>query len=118
MRTYYKNLKSIGLQYGPLFQHLTKIHKGEFQAVCALTIPDTKSAMPGKFEYPYVIHPATLDCIVQMGIPAATPLAAELSAARVPLSSRAFSSLQVFPRHQDLFCAAFPSRAQPNLLSV
>jgi acyl transferase domain-containing protein/NADPH:quinone reductase-like Zn-dependent oxidoreductase len=84
MRTYYENLESIGLKYGPLFQNLTEIHKGEFQAVCALTIPDTKSAMPGKFEYPHVIHPATLDCIVQMGIPAATPLAVDLSAARVP----------------------------------
>ncbi|KAF2177009.1 putative polyketide synthase [Zopfia rhizophila CBS 207.26] len=84
IRTFYEHLESIGLHYGPLFQNLIQVYKGEYQTVCTLRIPDTKSQMPAQFEFPHVIHPATLDNIVQMCIPAATRLAEELTTAQVP----------------------------------
>jgi len=74
-------MAELGLQWGPTFTNLTYIGSGNYEAHCVLEIPDTKKFMPENFEYPHVIHPATLDTIIQMMIPALTP-------ANVPLEKR------------------------------
>ncbi|GJC84774.1 highly reducing polyketide synthase azaB [Colletotrichum liriopes] len=83
-RQFYGNLDSIGLHYGPVFQGLTSIKKGNHQSVCTIEIQDTKSTMPHKFEYPHVIHPATLDSIIQMALPSCSAVDEDLSTAMVP----------------------------------
>ncbi len=65
-RQLYESLGAIGLYYGPTFQNLVEIHSGEHEGICVLRIPDTKAVMPQKFEYPHIIHPATLDSMFQM----------------------------------------------------
>lgn len=56
----------MGLQYGPLHRNVTKAVSGFGEGYGVLTVPDTKSAMPSEFEYPHLIHPATLDSVFHM----------------------------------------------------
>ncbi|KAI1140972.1 ketoacyl-synt-domain-containing protein [Hypoxylon sp. FL0543] len=64
-RQLYETLDVIGMNYGPLFQNISSLHKGDDACVSVIRVPDTKSVMPANFEYPHIIHPATLDSIFQ-----------------------------------------------------
>ncbi|PKX97535.1 type I polyketide synthase [Aspergillus novofumigatus IBT 16806] len=85
-RQFYEHLTTIGLYYGDVFQNLIDIKQGHHKGVCSLRIPDTRSRMPMKFEYDHVIHPTTLDSIIQMALPATTALGEEMTVAKVPIS--------------------------------
>ncbi|KAL2802342.1 hypothetical protein BJX63DRAFT_437959 [Aspergillus granulosus] len=64
----YDQLQSIGTEYGPAFRNLVDAAAvpGEHSGVGTITIPDTRSVMPHEFEYPHLIHPATLDAIFHL----------------------------------------------------
>ncbi|TWU75230.1 polyketide synthase [Metarhizium rileyi] len=64
-RQLYEVLDTMGMNYGPTFQNMSDIYKGEGACVCKVGVPDTKSKMPSMFEYPHIIHPATLDSMFQ-----------------------------------------------------
>ncbi|KAI1759105.1 ketoacyl-synt-domain-containing protein [Hypoxylon sp. FL1150] len=64
-RQLYETLDVIGMNYGPLFQNIHSLHKRDNTCASVIRIPDTKSVMPERFEYPHIIHPATLDSIFQ-----------------------------------------------------
>ena len=83
-RQFYDHLASIGLHYTGPFQSITDVKEGPYKSKCALEIPDTKSLMPAQFEFSHVIHPTTLDGIIQMGLPAATDIDGDLMIAQVP----------------------------------
>lgn len=85
-RQFYDHLSSIGLYYGGVFQSLTEIRKGEYRSACRVKIPDTKSVMPHQFEFPHVIHPATLDSIIQAALPASCSADEELTVPMVPVA--------------------------------
>lgn len=63
-RQLYEHLDSIGMNYGPLFQNIVEIRRNGNHCVSRVKIPDTKSKMPCKFEYPHLIHPTTLDSMI------------------------------------------------------
>ncbi|KAL7956644.1 putative polyketide synthase [Trichoderma compactum] len=73
-----------GLQWGPSFKSLVHIGSGHYQAQCAIEVPDTKSFMPENFEHDHIIHPETLDGIVQMIVPACSPRGALVDRAKIP----------------------------------
>ncbi|PYH89870.1 ketoacyl-synt-domain-containing protein [Aspergillus ellipticus CBS 707.79] len=81
-RQFYEHLTTIGLYYGDVFQNLVDIQQGDYKCACSLRIPDTRSRMPMKFEYEHIIHPATLDSIIQMVLPATTGLGEEMMVAK------------------------------------
>ncbi|KAG5945724.1 Type I Iterative PKS [Claviceps sorghi] len=60
-RQLYELLDTIGMNYGPTFQNMVEVHQGDGACVYKVCVPDTRSKMPAKFEYPHIIHPATLD---------------------------------------------------------
>lgn len=65
---FYEHLESKGMEYGPSFRNVVSLtsvpaHKAAYGTI---TTPDTKSDMPAQFEYPHVIHPATLDAIFHL----------------------------------------------------
>ncbi|RFU75979.1 polyketide synthase [Trichoderma arundinaceum] len=64
-RQLYEHLDSVGMNYGPLFQNIVDVRKSNDSCVSRVKIPDTKSKMPCKFEYPHLLHPATLDSMIQ-----------------------------------------------------
>ena len=65
---FYDQLESIGMGYGPLFQNVTGAAAipGQHTGHGTILIPDTKSSMPQEFEFPHLIHPATLDAIFHL----------------------------------------------------
>lgn len=63
-RQLYEHLDSIGMNYGPLFQNIVEVRKGDSHCVSRVKIPNTLSKMPCQFEYPHLIHPATLDAMI------------------------------------------------------
>lgn len=64
-RQLYELLDTVGMNYGPLFQNIVDIRKGGRSCMSRIRIPDTKSKMPAQFEYPHILHPATLDSMFQ-----------------------------------------------------
>ncbi|KAG6041320.1 Type I Iterative PKS [Claviceps citrina] len=60
-RQLYELLDTVGMNYGPTFQNMFDLSRGDGACVYKVCVPDTRSKMPGKFEYPHIIHPATLD---------------------------------------------------------
>lgn len=68
MEDFYDQLESVGVEYGPTFRNVFEAGAvtGEHCAHGRISIPDTKSAMPFDFEYPHLIHPATMDAIFHL----------------------------------------------------
>jgi SAM-dependent methyltransferase len=70
----YKQLNNLGLIYGPTFQTLQSIYSNNAGEAIAMSnmgkwVPETS---PGHIRSPHVIHPAALDAILQLIIPALT----------------------------------------------
>lgn len=65
---FYEKAAQVGMGFGPIFQNLQNIHRGSDRSRATIVIPDTKSVMPGQFEHPHIIHPATLDALAQTAL--------------------------------------------------
>ncbi|KAF5520959.1 Reducing polyketide synthase FUB1 [Colletotrichum aenigma] len=68
MDSFYDDLESVGVEYGPTFRNVFQAAAvpGEYTACGSIAIPDTKSVMPSNFEFPHLIHPATMDAIFHL----------------------------------------------------
>jgi len=66
MDVFYSSLVKLGVQLGPSFQTLTYVGSGSYEAHCDLTVADTAAKMPENYEQDHIIHPTTLDGVVQM----------------------------------------------------
>ncbi|OXV11891.1 hypothetical protein Egran_00348 [Elaphomyces granulatus] len=66
---FYDHRFESGLQYGDTFRNLIEIHKGRKQSICNVRIPDIASIMPENFIRNHIIHPCTLDTIIQALFP-------------------------------------------------
>lgn len=66
--SFYDHLQTIGMEYGPLFRNVVSLLAVPSLKAShgAVLIPDTKSSMPEEFEYPHVMHPATMDAIFHL----------------------------------------------------
>ena len=57
----YKALDGLGLSFGPLFTNMRRARFSSDKCIAEISIPNTIAAMPAQFEYPFIVHPATLD---------------------------------------------------------
>ncbi|KGO37540.1 Acyl transferase/acyl hydrolase/lysophospholipase [Penicillium expansum] len=83
----YKMMAEVGLNFEHPFRNMIgelRSNPGEAQGV--ITVPNTKELMPHNFEYPHIIHPATMDAFVQMIFPAFLHEKNACPAAFVPVS--------------------------------
>lgn len=64
----YENLTKVGLGYGPDFQGIKIVSGAEKQAVGVVEVTDTASSMRKGFAFDRLVHPATMDTLLQMGI--------------------------------------------------
>ncbi|KAM6480831.1 hypothetical protein HDV62DRAFT_398719 [Trichoderma sp. SZMC 28011] len=93
VKEFYAKLASIGLEYGPTFQALENIDTVSSEngalsdgAACGtLKVPDTKSIMPMEYEFPHLLHPATLDSAFHLAF-AALETQEEMLRPAVPVS--------------------------------
>ncbi|KAK2028328.1 PKSN polyketide synthase for alternapyrone biosynthesis protein [Colletotrichum zoysiae] len=68
MEKFYDDLEAAGVQYGPTFRNVFQagVITAEHCALGSISIPDTKSTMPFNYEFPHMIHPATMDAIFHL----------------------------------------------------
>ncbi|OQE02483.1 hypothetical protein PENSOL_c002G05636 [Penicillium solitum] len=62
---FYTAVKNSGIEYGASFQGLHDIKARGSEAIAKLRIPDTAKTMPSMCESAYVLHPATVDILMQ-----------------------------------------------------
>ncbi|KAI9658377.1 MAG: putative PKS/NRPS-like protein biosynthetic cluster [Bathelium mastoideum] len=60
---FYSQLSDLGLDYGPTFANVKSLRCGRNTSVSSVEVADTSSVMPNAFEYPFIIHPSTLDSL-------------------------------------------------------
>ena len=63
VKAFYEHMSLLGLDYGPTFANLKRASVGPKVCVGTISIPDTAATMPMGFQYPVIIHPATLDSL-------------------------------------------------------
>ncbi|UNI20497.1 Type I Iterative PKS [Purpureocillium takamizusanense] len=63
--SHYKFCEDQGLCFGKTFQGLTKVRQKESTVAFEIKIADTRACMPEFRESDYVVHPATLDAVLQ-----------------------------------------------------
>ncbi|KAL6789095.1 fatty acid synthase S-acetyltransferase [Trichoderma sp. SZMC 28012] len=66
----YDHYESIGLQYGPTFRAIHNIRYTDNEAIGNIKNPDLKAIMPNGYYHQPVIHPITLDNLLQLLLPA------------------------------------------------
>ncbi|KAH8588309.1 beta-ketoacyl synthase domain-containing protein [Bisporella sp. PMI_857] len=92
----YDTVETIGMHYGQTFRNITDLYAGENASYGVVSIPDTKSIMPHQFEYPFVIHPVTLDSVLHLLFPSVSGQEQPLCEAVVPFSfDRIFISADI-----------------------
>jgi acyl transferase domain-containing protein/NADPH:quinone reductase-like Zn-dependent oxidoreductase/ubiquinone/menaquinone biosynthesis C-methylase UbiE len=64
----YKHLDAAGLTYGPEFQGIIDASVRDGRAFGSVRVTDTRSGMPKQYEHERIVHPATLDALLQMCI--------------------------------------------------
>lgn len=93
---HYDHLATIGLNFSGPFRGIHGVRRGDFKSNCDLLIPDTKALMPHQYEFAHVIHPSTLDLLIQIGLAGATKVDDELFVALIPTScERVFVSADI-----------------------
>ncbi|KAI4950323.1 Type I Iterative PKS [Alternaria rosae] len=73
VKSFYRSIDAIGLTYGPMFQGLKDIcinPQVPGKAAGVVQVTNTKFNNPKGFEYDRLLHPATLDTFLQLGLAA------------------------------------------------
>jgi len=66
---FYDESKKNGNVYGPTFASIKELSIGDREGLGIVHVPDIAASMPSAFLQPHIIHPATLDALMQMVLP-------------------------------------------------
>ena len=80
----YSELEAGGLHYGPTFAIIDQVWAAPYQSNGTIVVPDTAAVMPSNFQYPFVVHPATLDGCIQVLFPGMAEAEGPLKEAVMP----------------------------------
>ncbi|KAG0649046.1 Highly reducing polyketide synthase [Hyphodiscus hymeniophilus] len=67
----YGDLETIGLKFGPLFRNISTAKvtgKRHGETVATITTPNIAESMPRNYLEPHIIHPATMDSMLQLSL--------------------------------------------------
>nr|QTE76000.1 ScyPKS [Scytalidium album] len=81
VKEFYEQLAQLGIEYGETFANMTKARAAHNSCIGTISIADTAAVMPMHFQFPFVIHPSTLDAIFH---PIFVALAAEVGPLKDP----------------------------------
>lgn len=81
---FYADMRSWGIEYGPIFTNVCEARNRDGQSVGAVRIPEVP--IPGITGRPYVIHPATLDAVFHLAFAAVKGGKCDSNTAMVPKS--------------------------------
>ena len=85
VKEFYRSLQALGLDYGPTFANMTSARATNQCSIGEITISDTASVMPMNFQYPFVLHPSTLDSIFHPLFAAVAGIAGSIEDPMVPI---------------------------------
>ncbi|KAL8787706.1 MAG: hypothetical protein Q9195_007662 [Heterodermia aff. obscurata] len=68
----FKSLRAQGIEHGSAFKNLATLAAGPNRCLATFSIANTAALMPGQHEHGHVIHPTTLDSVMQ-GVYASLP---------------------------------------------
>lgn len=80
----YVELAQVGMAFGVTMRNLVRINHSPGKSSCTIRVPNTAATMPENFEYPHAIHPALLESLTHMMIPALTEPKTTLKETLVP----------------------------------
>ncbi|KAF4556508.1 Highly reducing polyketide synthase azaB-like protein [Elsinoe fawcettii] len=66
VESFYQGFAGRGISYGPMFKNIQDLRCGRLTASGAFSIADTASVMPLGYQQPHIVHPTTLDTLLQM----------------------------------------------------
>ena len=98
----YEYFSTVGLDLGPNFQRLSHVHFSNDEAVGIMNTPNMAHNMPKKYMHHHVIHPTTLDAILQIMIAALTKGGRELMQVMIPTSIRDLWISSKFETHPEV----------------
>jgi hypothetical protein len=95
------------MKYGPTFRNMTELLAEASTNYGVIKVLDTKFLIPKQFEFPYVVHLATLDSVLHPIFPSISGEEDALSEAVVPNFSSASSYQPTYqrPRAQSFTAA-------------
>ena len=64
----YERFDKVGMGYGPYFQGITVASASQNQVVGTVSVTDTASTMPNGFAFDRLVHPASMDAMLQMSL--------------------------------------------------
>ncbi|KFH40913.1 Lovastatin nonaketide synthase-like protein [Hapsidospora chrysogenum ATCC 11550] len=102
---FFGQLQDVGLRYGRAFQNLDRIRCGQGRSSVTLHVGDSASTMPRGFQSEHVIHPITLDSVLQSAFTVITPEQHTAMGGSVPRSIQSMyvsSKISAAPGHT--FC--------------
>ncbi|KAF2729917.1 ketoacyl-synt-domain-containing protein [Polyplosphaeria fusca] len=82
----YASMHRVGIQHGPVFQNIKSVRARAQASLSTIEIVDTAAVMPYQFEHSHIIHPTTLDNIIQTVYGALPAAGANMTSAQVPRS--------------------------------
>nr|AAR85531.1 polyketide synthase [Didymella maydis] len=82
----YNGLWQTGMHFGPTFANISDLRIAPDKCIGRVQIPDTAAVMPMKYQEAFVVHPATLDSIIQTFLPALAAQTRKFNDAIVPVS--------------------------------
>lgn len=83
---FYANVRAGGISHGPSFQNMQSIRARRLQSLSTFRVADTAGVMPHQHQHQHVIHPTTLDSIIQSAYPALKLTRSPMKQALVPRS--------------------------------
>ena len=81
---FYVELAQVGMAFGVTIRNLVRISSSTEKSSCSIRVPNTAATMPENFEYQHAIHPALLESLTHMMIPALTGPKTALKETLVP----------------------------------
>lgn len=82
----YASMHRVGIQHGPIFQNIKSIRVQGQASISDIDVVDTAALMPYQFEHSHLIHPTTLDNVIQTVYGALPAAGANMTSAQVPRS--------------------------------
>ncbi|KAL5333394.1 putative polyketide synthase [Aspergillus crustosus] len=109
VKAFYNHLTDLGLEYGETFANMANASfPSEDTCVAEIVIPDTAKTMPMNHEYPFVIHPSTLDSMFHPLFVALSSKAEWIQDPAVPVSIEEIyvsNDITSTPGHKLKICA-------------
>ncbi|KAG9237170.1 reducing type I polyketide synthase 10 [Amylocarpus encephaloides] len=110
IRTWYDKLAKEGLRFGPTFRSLTKIYHDRARKVCR-TVSETQLLQGGVVDEvkqsPYLVHPITLDALLQAAIIASAAGSIPKLRGKVPVTIGTATILAATPDEAKGLCTIY-----------